>query len=60
MATIANHLLDGRAEDYAMAIFFVALGVWAWGEASEGVNWFRRLLGVAFLVYVVVRLAGSL
>jgi hypothetical protein len=49
---------DGSIYDVARAIFYVALTVWAWEEAARGVNLFRRALGVAGLVYVVVRLAG--
>ena len=42
------------------APLLVALGVWAWQEAAHGVNWFRRLLGVAGLAFVVARLADRL
>lgn len=59
-AGVAGRLVRGRADDAATAIFFVALGVWAYLELTEGVNWFRRLLGATGLVYVVARLAGRL
>lgn len=59
-AAVAGRLVRGRADDVAAAVFFVALGVWAWQEATEGVNWFRRLLGVVGLAYVLVRLADRL
>jgi len=39
------------------AIGYVFLGVWAYLELAEGVNAFRRLLGAAGLVYVVVLIA---
>ena len=39
------------------AIGYVFLGVWAYRELAEGVNAFRRLLGAAGLVYVVVLIA---
>jgi hypothetical protein len=42
------------------AVFYVGLGIWAWLELAEGVNGFRRVLGAAGLVYVVVSLAGDL
>ncbi|MEA2215425.1 MAG: hypothetical protein QOK19_986 [Solirubrobacteraceae bacterium] len=51
---------DGNAHDVGRAVFAVALGVWAWGEAVEGVNWFRRLLGAGALVWIVARLAAEL
>jgi hypothetical protein len=59
-ASFARRLVDGRADDYASAVFHVALGIWAWEEATRGVNGFRRALGVAGLVYVVVKLAAAL
>jgi hypothetical protein len=59
-ASLAGRFLDGRAHDYATAVFYVALGIWAYGEITEGANWVRRLLGAAGLVYLVVNLATSL
>jgi hypothetical protein len=50
----------GTAHDVGRAVFTIGLGVWAWLEAVGGVNWFRRLLGVAALVWIVVSLAGEL
>lgn len=46
-------------EDGARAIFYVALTVWAWEEASRGNGWFRRGLGVAGLGYVAYALARA-
>jgi hypothetical protein len=48
------------AHDVGRAIFAIGLGVWAWQEATSGVNWFRRLLGGGALVWIVVSLAGEL
>jgi hypothetical protein len=50
----------GTAHDVGRAIFTIGLGVWAWLEVVGGVNRFRRLLGVAVLVWIVVSLAGEL
>lgn len=51
---------DGNTHDVGRAVFTIGLGVWAWEEATDGVNWFRRLLGVGALVWIVARLAGEL
>jgi hypothetical protein len=59
-ASVVHRLAYGWAATYASALFYVALGIWAYGEAAQGVNWFRRLLGVGFLIYIVVRLARAL
>ena len=50
----------GTVHDVGRAVFTVAFGVWAWEEAVGGVNWFRRLLGVGGLVWIVIVLAGEL
>jgi len=48
------------AHDFTRAVFYVALSVWAWEEASRGVDWFRRGLGIAGLAYVVFALGGAI
>lgn len=60
LASVASRFTHGLASAYASAAFYVGLGVWAYLEAVSGVNWFRRLLGAGFLVYVLVRLALDL
>jgi hypothetical protein len=49
---------DGTARDVGRAAFVAGLGVWALMEVVAGVNWFRRLVGAAALVWIVVGLAG--
>ena len=56
-ASLAGRFTHGLADAYASSVFYVALAIWAYEEAVHGVNWFRRLLGCGFLIYVVVRLA---
>jgi hypothetical protein len=34
--------------------------VWAYEELVHGVNWFRRLLGLAYMIIWVVRVAHAL
>ena len=53
-------LTGGSVHDYARATFYAALAAWAWLELTDGVNWFRRLLGAGGLVYVVVRVGEAL
>ena len=55
-ALIGALIEDGSAaDDISRLIFYGALGVWALLEATEGVNGFRKALGIAGLVFVVVR-----
>ena len=51
---------SGSAHDVGRALFLLGLAVWAWAEAVSGVNWFRRLLGAAAFVWIVIDLAGEL
>jgi hypothetical protein len=59
-AALAAALTGGRTHDVATAVFFMALTVWAYLELTDGANWFRRALGVAGLIYLVVRITGAI
>ena len=48
---------DGSIYEVARAVFYVALTVWAWEEATRGDSAFRNALGVGGLIYVVIGLA---
>jgi hypothetical protein len=56
----AGRLLDGSAHSYAASISRLAFTIWAYEELARGVNWFRRLLGLAYLIFLVVRVAHGL
>jgi hypothetical protein len=60
VASLASRALDGQAYGSARAVFFLGLSAWAWLEITAGSNTFRRALGVAGAVYVVVALGGDL
>jgi hypothetical protein len=53
-------LTDGLVHDYARAAFYTGLAAWAWQEAEDGVNWARRAIGAAGLVFVVFKIAEAL
>jgi hypothetical protein len=51
---------DGDAiNDVARAVSYVALTVWAYEEAANGVNGFRKAVGAAALVLIVVAVARA-
>jgi len=52
--------VSSTVDDYARAIAYLATGLWAYLELTEGVNWFRNLLGLAYVVSTVVHLALAL
>jgi hypothetical protein len=52
---------DGSViHDLARAVSYVALTIWAYEEAADGVNGFRKALGIGALVWIVVALAQAL
>jgi hypothetical protein len=53
-------VLGGRAHSYALSVYYLAITIWAYQELADGVNWFRRLLGVAVLLLSIVRVAHAL
>lgn len=52
--------MHGASRSYATATAYLAMTIWAYGELTRGVNWFRRLLGAAFVIFVAVRVAQAL
>jgi hypothetical protein len=51
---------EGAVHDYARAAAWVGFAAWAWLELADGVNAFRRLLGLAGLVAVIAQIGGAL
>jgi hypothetical protein len=60
LASVAGYFIHGTGHRLALAIFYVALSVWAYEEARHGDNWFRRLLGLGFSIYIIVNLTQAL
>jgi hypothetical protein len=60
LAGVAGRLTDGAGHRLALAVFYLALGLWAYEEARHGDNWFRRLLGLGFSIYILSSLTRAL
>lgn len=58
--SVVAALTDGATADYANAVSRLGLAVFAYLELTDGANWFRRLLGAAVLVQLVVTLARAM
>jgi hypothetical protein len=56
---VGKHV-HGSGHAYASSVSYLALAIWAYLELADGVNWFRRLLGTAYLVSTMVHLALAL
>jgi hypothetical protein len=52
--------LDGSAHSYAASVSYLAMTIWAYEELVHGASWFRRLLGLAYVILLVVRMADAL
>ena len=53
-------LTHGSISTLAYTVFTMAIVIWAYEEAATGVNPFRRLLGVAVLIAMMVSLFEQL
>ena len=60
IASVAGHFTHGTGHRVALSVFYVALSVWAYQEVWHGENWFRRLLGLGFSIYILASLAQAL
>jgi uncharacterized membrane protein YecN with MAPEG domain len=52
--------LHGSGHDYASAVSYLAMVVWAYLELAQGVNWFRHLLGLVYVISTAVHLGRAL
>jgi hypothetical protein len=54
------HHTHGREHADAQAVSYLAMAIWAYLELFDGVNAFRRLLGLAYTISTVIHLAHAL
>jgi hypothetical protein len=59
-ASVVGYATAGTAHHLALALFYVALSIWAYEEALHGENWFRRLVGLGFGIYIIANLTQAL
>jgi hypothetical protein len=60
LAGAAGKFLDGSAHSYVASVSYLAMTIWAYEELAHGVNWFRRLLGAAYVILLIVCVAHAL
>jgi hypothetical protein len=60
LASEAAITLHGDAHFYARSVAYLAMTIWAYEELVHGVNWFRHLLGLAYALILIARLAHAL
>ena len=52
--------VHGVGHNDAAAVSYLAMAIWAYEELVHGVNWFRHLLGLVYIVSTVTHLALAL
>ena len=60
VAGLLAAMLHGAGHADARAVSYLAMAIWAYAELVDGVNWFRHLLGLAYIVSTAVHLAAAL
>jgi hypothetical protein len=55
-----GRVAHGSEHSLAMSVSYLAMTIWAYGELAEGVNWFRHLLGLTYVIILVIRVAHAL
>ena len=53
-------MAHGSVHADAAAVSYLALALWAYEELISGVNWFRHLLGLAYVISTATHLAHAL
>jgi hypothetical protein len=56
----AAAMLHGAGHNEAAALSYAAMLIWAYEELVHGVNWFRHLLGLVYIISTVAHLALAL
>jgi hypothetical protein len=56
----AAAMVHGAGRFDARAVSYLAIAIWAYEELAHGVNWFRHLLGLAYIVSTGAHLAVAL
>ncbi len=57
---VAAGMMHGVGHREALAVSYLAMAIWAYEELVDGVNWFRHLLGLVYVVSTVTHLAMAI
>lgn len=60
VAGTTGRVVHGPNHAYVAAVGYLAMAIWAYEELVHGSNWFRHLLGLAFAVIMVMRVAHAI
>jgi len=57
---VAKVSSTGAVHHWGQAVNEIGIAAWAWLELTEGVNWFRRLLGAGGIAWLASQLASQI
>ena len=57
---LAASMMHGVGHRDALAVSYLAMALWAYEELVDGVNWFRHLLGLVYVVSTATHLAMAI
>lgn len=60
VASVAGRFAHGTGHTYTTSLTYLAMTIWAYEELARGVNWFRHLLGAAYVIILLTRVAHAL
>ena len=56
----AAAVLHGAGHTTAAVVSYAAMTIWAYEELVDGVNWFRHLLGLVYIISTAAHIALAL
>jgi hypothetical protein len=59
-AGVVASMSHGAGHRDALAVSYLAMVIWAYEELVDGVNWFRHLLGLVYVVSTAMHLAMAI
>jgi hypothetical protein len=59
LASQVGGFVRGSGHSFAQSVSYLAMTIWAYEELTDGVNWFRRLLGLTYVIILVIRVAHA-
>jgi hypothetical protein len=57
---VVASMIHGVGHRDALAVSYLAMMIWAYEELVDGVNWFRHLLGLVYVVSTATHLAMAI
>jgi hypothetical protein len=57
---VVASMAHGAGHRDALAVSYLAMTIWAYEELVDGVNWFRHLLGLVYVVSTAMHLAMAI